>query len=92
LLGSNNSGIVVLTEVSTVTTKGSLRSNGRRYKKEYIRNKSVLTQSPVKTVGIQQWPRIAELSSIELLGQKPRDIASDNDCKVCKGDWSLKIR
>jgi hypothetical protein len=32
-LGSNNSSTVILTEVSTVTTKGSLRSNGRIYKK-----------------------------------------------------------
>jgi hypothetical protein len=32
-LGSNNSSVVILTGVSTVTKKGSLRSNGRRYNK-----------------------------------------------------------
>jgi hypothetical protein len=30
-LGSNNSSVVILTAVSTVITKGSLSSNGRRY-------------------------------------------------------------
>jgi hypothetical protein len=32
-LGSNNSSIVTLTEVSTVTTKGSLSSNARTYRR-----------------------------------------------------------
>jgi hypothetical protein len=32
-IGSNNRDIVILTGVFTVTTEGSMRSNGRRYKK-----------------------------------------------------------
>jgi hypothetical protein len=40
LLGSNNRGIVVLTGVSTVTTKGSLSSNGRRYKARHLQEAS----------------------------------------------------
>jgi hypothetical protein len=32
-LGSNNSSVVILTGVSTVTTKGSLRGNYRIYKR-----------------------------------------------------------
>jgi hypothetical protein len=32
-IGSNNRGIVILTGVSTITKEGSMRSNGRRYKK-----------------------------------------------------------
>jgi hypothetical protein len=30
--------------------------------------------------------------SIEVLGQKSRDIASENNCKVCKSECPVKIR
>jgi hypothetical protein len=32
-IGNNNRGIVILTELSTITTEGSKPSNGRRHKK-----------------------------------------------------------
>jgi hypothetical protein len=46
----------------------------------------------VKTAGIQPWPRRAELSSIEVLGRKSRDIASENNRKMCKCECPIKIR
>jgi hypothetical protein len=45
-IGSNNSSIVTLTEVSTVTTKGSLSSNARTNRRRDILAKSVFRRPP----------------------------------------------
>jgi hypothetical protein len=51
-LGSKNSSTVILTEVSTVTTKGSLLSNGRVYKRGLHSKVSLALTSEERSLGM----------------------------------------
>jgi hypothetical protein len=64
-IGSNNSSIVTLTEVSTVTIKGSLSSNARTYEKGHIRKVSLTLTVEERSLTLAAEERSLALTSEE---------------------------